>query len=71
MEALTAIAAVLAAAGAIFNSWQIAKLTGRVDGLEMGVSSLRSDIAGVRDRVSRIEGCLDGWQDQRHPSPTK
>ena len=56
-----------------------ARLSKRIDSVETGIGvlraevradigSLRADVAAVRDRVARLEGRLDGWQDQRHPT---
>ncbi len=50
MEALaivTAIMSGLAAFGALFNGWQIARLSGRVDSLETGVRSTNTRIDNI------------------------
>lgn len=61
MEALaivTAITSGLAAAGALFNGWQIARLVGRVDALESDMQAslgrLSADIAAVNTRIDSI-----------------
>ena len=50
MEALaivTAITSALAAAGALFNGWQIARLAGRVDALETDVRAINTRIDNI------------------------
>ena len=50
MEALaivTAITSALAAAGALFNGWQTARLAGRVDALETGVQAINTRIDNI------------------------
>ena len=37
---------VIAAGGALFNSWQIARLSGRVDALESTMRTVRTVLAG-------------------------
>ena len=42
---------VIAAGGALFNSWQIARLSGRVDGLESTMQTVLTLLAGGRASV--------------------
>ena len=39
----------IAAGGALFNSWQIARLSGRVDALESTLQTVLATLAGRRD----------------------
>lgn len=36
--------------------------------LRADVREIRADVRDLRDRLSRLEGRIDGWQDQRHPA---
>ena len=44
---VTAITSALAAAGALFNGWQIARLAGRVDALETDVRAINTRIDNI------------------------
>lgn len=44
---------VIAAGGALFNSWQIARLSGRVDGLESTMQTVLTLLAGRASEVTR------------------
>ena len=44
---------VIAAGGALFNSWQIARLSGRVDGLESTMQTVLTLLAGRASEVAR------------------
>lgn len=35
--------------------------------LRIDIRDLRSDVRDVRDRLARLEGRIDGWQDQQRP----
>ena len=37
--------------------------------LRADLREIRGDVKDLRDRLSRLEGRIDGWQDQRHPAP--
>ena len=44
---------VIAAGGALFNSWQIARLSGRVDGLESTMQTVLTLLAGRASEAPR------------------
>lgn len=44
---------VIAAGGALFDSWQIARLSGRVDGLESTMQTVLTLLAGRASEVAR------------------
>lgn len=35
--------------------------------LRIDIRDLRTDVRDVRDRLARLEGRIDGWQDQQRP----
>ena len=45
-EVMEAVLLVIAAGGALFNSWQIARLAGRVDALESTMQTVLTLLAG-------------------------
>ena len=47
LAVLTAVTSALAAAGALFNGWQIARLAGRVDALETDVRAINTRIDNI------------------------
>ena len=47
LAVVTAITSALAAVGAMFNGWQIARLAGRVDALETDVRSINTRIDNI------------------------
>ena len=55
---MTEILLVIAAAGALLNGWQISRLAGRVDAMELHVQAsfarLSADIAAVNTRIDSV-----------------
>ncbi len=35
--------------------------------LRIDIRDLRTDVRDVRDRLARLDGRIDGWQDQQRP----
>lgn len=35
--------------------------------LRIDIRDLRTDVRDMRDRLARLEGRIDGWQDQQRP----
>ena len=52
---MEAVLLVIAAGGALLNSWQIARLAGRVDALESALQTVLTLLAGRR--LDRPAGC--------------